>query len=256
MNVVILGTGNVANVLGRKIKAAGHDILQVIGRNTEKAYALADLLGAGSNSYFSAVRPDADIYIIAVSDAAIGEVAAHIFIREGVIVHTAGAISKDVLKKAGTSYGVLYPLQSMTMQKDTIPEIPFLVDGNTEQAISSIKKFALTLSGKVQYAGDEKRQKMHVAAVISNNFTNYLYTLTSDFCKKEGIDFSMLFPLLAETVKRLPYTDPALMQTGPAKRNDAVTIQKHLAVLGAYPELQQLYKEFSALIIDYYKKQG
>lgn len=253
MNVVIIGTGNVANTLGRKIKAAGHTILQVIGRNAEKAYLLADALNAGSNSYFSAIRQDADIYIIAVSDAAITEVAAHFIINDGIVVHTAGAVSKNILEKAGRNYGVLYPLQSISLATVEIPAIPFLVDGNADATTGRIKKFALTLSDKVQYADDEQRQKMHVAAVIVNNFTNYIYTLTNDFCKKEGIDFSMLFPLLSETVNRLQHNAPDMMQTGPAKRNDAVTIQKHLYSLTPYPELQQLYKTFSELIIGYYK---
>ena len=128
-----------------------------------------------------------------------------------------------------------------------------MVDGNADETTGRIKKFALTLSDKVQYADDEQRQKMHVAAVIVNNFTNYIYTLNNDFCKKEGIDFSMLFPLLSETVNRLQHNAPDMMQTGPAKRNDAVTIQKHLYSLTPYPELQQLYKTFSELIIGYYK---
>lgn len=256
MNVVIIGTGNVASVLGRKAKGAGHNILQVIGRNAEKAHVLAELLNAGSNSYFSTIRQDADIYIIAVSDVAIAEVASHFIINQGIVVHTAGAVSKNILERAGSHYGVLYPLQSISLATEEIPPIPFLIDGNTEETTAIIRKFALTLSDKVQYADDGQRQKMHIAAVISNNFTNYLYALTNDFCKKEGINFSMLFPLLSETVNRLQQTTPELTQTGPAKRNDMVTIQKHLLTLENHPELKHIYKEFSQLIIDYYKKPG
>ena len=254
MKIVIIGTGNVANVLGRKIKAAGHTILQVISRNIDHAYALADLLGAGSNNYFSAVRQDADIYIIAISDDAIPEVAAHLLIDEGIVVHTAGAVSKNVLHKAARSYGILYPLQSLSAQKAEIPEIPLLIDGNTQETILQIEKFALTLSDRVQYADDEMRQKIHVGAVISNNFTNYLYTLTNEFCKKENIDFTLLLPLITETVQRLQYNDLPLLQTGPAKRGDMNTVQKHLSILENYPVLHQIYQEFSQLIIDYYRK--
>ncbi|MCC6289457.1 MAG: DUF2520 domain-containing protein [Chitinophagaceae bacterium] len=254
MNVVIIGTGNVATVLGRKIKAAGHTILQVISRNIDHAYALADLLGAGSNNYFSAVRQDADIYIIAVSDDAIPEVAAQLLIDNGIVVHTAGAVSKKVLEKSAHSFGVLYPLQSLSAQKEDIPQIPLLIDGNTDETIIQIEKFALTLSGQVQYADDEMRQKLHVGAVIVNNFTNYLYTLTDEFCKKENINFKLLLPLLTETVQRLQYDEPALLQTGPAKRGDTITIQKQLSILKTYPVLHQLYQEFSRYIIDYYKK--
>ncbi|MFT3946782.1 MAG: DUF2520 domain-containing protein [Agriterribacter sp.] len=253
MKIVIIGAGNVAHVLGRKIKAAGHTILQVISRNIDHAYALADLLEAGSNNYFSAVRHDADIYIIAVSDDAIPEIAAQLLIDNGIVVHTAGSVSKNVLQKAAHSFGVLYPLQSLSAQKEQIPEIPFLIDGNTEETITGIKKFALTLSGRVQYADDEMRQKVHTAAVMANNFTNFLYTLTNEFCKKENIDFKLLLPLLTETVQRLQYNEPLLLQTGPARRGDMVTIQKHLSILENYPVLHRLYQELSQLIIDYYR---
>ncbi|MFT3747980.1 MAG: DUF2520 domain-containing protein [Agriterribacter sp.] len=218
MKIVIIGTGNVANVLGRKIKAAGHTILQVISRNIDRAYALADMLGAGSNNYFSAVRPDADIYIIAVSDDAIPEVASQLLIDNGIVVHTAGAISKNALERSARSFGVLYPLQSLSAQRETIPEMPFLIDGNTEETIMQIEKFALTLSGRVAYADDEMRQKIHVGAVVVNNFTNYLYTLTNEFCEKEHIDFTLLLPLLTETVQRLQYNEPPLLQTGRQER--------------------------------------
>ncbi|MFT4016330.1 MAG: DUF2520 domain-containing protein [Agriterribacter sp.] len=254
MKIVIIGTGNVANVLGRKIKAAGHTILQVISRNIDHAYTLADMLGAGSNNYFSAVRPDADIYIIAVSDEAIPEIAAQLLIDNGIVVHTAGAVSKNVLERSARSFGVLYPLQSLSAQRESIPEIPFLIDGNTEETMLRIEQFALTLSGRVQYADDEMRQKIHAGAVMTNNFTNFLYTLTNEFCKKENIDFKLLLPLLTETVQRLQYNDPPLLQTGPARRGDMVTIQKHLSILENYPVLHRLYQEFSQLIIDYYGK--
>lgn len=255
MNVVIIGTGNVANVLGRKIKDAGHTILQVIGRNAEKAYLLADVLNCASNNYLSTLRPDADIYIIAVSDNAIADIAAQLFINEtGVLVHTAGVVHKEVLARAAGSYGVLYPLQSLSAQKKELPEIPFLIDGNTPETIQIIRKFALTLSDQVQYADDEMRQKAHVAAVISNNFSNYLFAISSEFCQKENVDFKLLIPLISETVNRLHDENPALLQTGPAVRRDYDTIEKHLSILKTYPDLQKLYKELSNYVIDYYSK--
>ena len=39
MHITIIGTGNVANVLGRAIKEAGHTVVQVVGRNAAQAIA-------------------------------------------------------------------------------------------------------------------------------------------------------------------------------------------------------------------------
>ncbi len=41
MDIVIIGSGNVATVLGRKFKAAGHNIVQVFSRNAAAATQLA-----------------------------------------------------------------------------------------------------------------------------------------------------------------------------------------------------------------------
>jgi prephenate dehydrogenase len=48
MDIVLIGTGNTASVLGRKLKAAGHSIVQVYGRNSMDASELAYELGTES----------------------------------------------------------------------------------------------------------------------------------------------------------------------------------------------------------------
>jgi predicted short-subunit dehydrogenase-like oxidoreductase (DUF2520 family) len=84
--------------------------------------------------------------------------------------------------------------------------------------------------------------KLHVAAVMVNNFTNHLYKLAEDYCKNEGLDFRQLIPLIEETAERLKTISPADAQTGPAIRHDAPTIEKHLIILEKYPHLKEIYK--------------
>lgn len=254
MNIVIVGTGNAAHVLGRKIVQGGHDVVQVAGRNAANAGALAALLRAPAVSVFADIVTDADLYIIAVSDAALADMETWFPAkRNGIIVHTAGSVSKGVLKKTARRYGVLYPLQSLRSNSAVIPEIPFLIDADSPDTLQSIRQFASTLSGRVLYADDETRLKLHAAAVIVNNFTNYLCTLTQDLCTKEALDFSLLLPLLQETVSRLEQHPARLMQTGPAIRNDQATIAKHRSVLEPYPELLKIYQTLSDSITDHYR---
>jgi len=256
MKIVIIGTGNVATVLGRKMVQSGHHIIQVVGRDAERAQKLGVFLNSPSTNRFVEVKEYSDIYIIAVSDTALEDIALWFPVKkEGVVVHTAGSISKDVLRNVGSYYGILYPLQSLRSDREEIPEIPFLIDANAPDTLQQIERFALSLSDKVQYADDELRIKLHAGAVIVNNFTNHLYTLTQDFCAKEGIDFSLLQPLLKETVSRMEQSSPALMQTGPAIRNDSATMSKHLALLQPYPVLARLYGQLSESIVNYYHEQ-
>lgn len=254
MNVVMIGTGNVAHILGRKIVQCGHDVIQVAGRNAANAVALGALLHAPAVSVFADMATDADLYIIAVSDAALTDIESWLPAnKNGIVVHTAGAVSKRVLKKTARRYGVLYPLQSLRSNSMVIPEIPFLIDADSADTLQIIRQFASSLSGRVLYADDETRLKLHAAAVIINNFTNYLYTLTQDFCTGEALDFSFLLPLLHETASRIGQYPARLMQTGPAIRNDQDTMAKHLYVLEPYPELLKIYQTLSDSIKNYYR---
>ncbi len=251
----MVGTGNAANVLGRKIIQSGHHIIQVAGRNPAHAETLGVLLHAQAFGNFSDITGDADLYIVAVSDSALAGIHNWLpVIKQGIVVHTAGAVSKLVLKTVAGSYGVLYPLQSLRSDNSAIPEIPFLIDADSPDTLQHIRSFAASLSGKVAYADDVTRMKLHAGAVMVNNFPNYLYTLTQDFCTKENIDFSLLMPLLYETVHRLEQYPAGLMQTGPAMRNDQDTIAKHLSVLEPYPGLAKIYLELSVSITDYYDR--
>lgn len=245
MRVTFIGSGNVATVLGRKVLNAGHSVLQVFSRDHAHAKELADEMQASPVSSVAGLDHSADIYIIAIADDSLNGIHNWLKLDRQLVVHTAGSVSIDVLKKISRNYGVLYPLQSLRKEKRNSPDIPFLVDGNHEETKIAIKQFAETISTVVRFAGDTERVKLHMAAVISNNFSNHLYTLTEDFCNKESVDFRILIPLISETVNGLRDHLPATLQTGPAVRNDQATIDKHLQLLKAYPDLLLLYEMFT-----------
>lgn len=248
MRIVIIGTGNVATILGKRFLAADHEIVQVCGRNLLHAEELADLLQAEASDNYMQPDATADLYVIAVSDAAIASVAASLRLNKKLVVHTAGSVSKDVLSVCSKNYGVLYPLQSLRNELNELPDIPFLVDGNTSDDLALITEFAGTLSNQVQQADDEHRLKLHVAAVIVSNFTNHLYALAKAYCLQEQVDFTLLLPLITAVADRLHDHEPAAVQTGPAVRNDEATIQKHLELLQLHPALKALYAGFTESI--------
>ncbi len=252
MKVVIIGSGNIATVLGRLIKSAGHHIIEVVSQNLHHAKVLADELKCKANDDFNTVTKESDLYILAISDNSIKTVAAALHLDKGIIVHTSGSVSKEVLQRASHDYGVLYPLQSLRKEAIHIPVIPFLVDGNNDAVIKLLQAFAETISNKVTVANDETRLKLHVAAVVVSNFTNHLYTLTSNYCKKEHIDFSALSPLIEEVAGRVKEYNPEHMQTGPAIRGDSAIIEKHIHLLAGHPQLQKLYVEITGSIQEIY----
>lgn len=249
MNIVIIGSGNVAAVLGRKFKAARHNILQVMSRNASDASALAYELDTESTNYISMVNKNADVYIIAVADDAIDDVAAELKLRGKVVAHTAASVPKEVLKNVTDHYGVFYPLQTLRKEMTGLPDIPIFVDGSDEKAKTTLATLARSIGNvEVELSGDDERIRLHLAAVVVSNFSNYLYTLAEDYCRKEKIDFRLLLPLILETAQRLEKVSPKSVQTGPAFRHDQETVQKHIQILKNHPELKKVYEFLSERI--------
>lgn len=252
--LVIIGTGNVATALSLAFSEEGHIIVQVYGRDADKAAALAKRCNAAGISDLSQLSADADLYIIAVSDSAVASLAASLQLGDKLLVHTAGSVSREVLKSSSTAYGVLYPVQSLRAEMNRVPYLPFLVDANSPENATWLQSLALTVSTQVQFATDEQRLRLHVAAVVVSNFTNHLYALAEDYCKKEGADFRMLLPLISEVAERIQYASPKELQTGPAVRNDMNTINRHLTLLEDFPELKKIYADMSESIRAMHRK--
>lgn len=242
MRIVIIGTGNTATVLGKLFKHAGHAITQVFGRTSQHAEQLGGALHSRFTTDRTQLDTEADLYLIAVSDNAISHIASWLELDKKLVVHTAGSVEAGILSACSKNYGVLYPLQSLRKEMDHVPEIPFLVEGNTEDNSALIYDFARSISTRVQFANDQQRLMIHIAAIMVSNFTNHLYMLAEDFCNKENLDFKMLLPLITETSNRLNKFSPTEMQTGPAIRNDTNTIEKHIELLEPYSFHQSIYR--------------
>jgi predicted short-subunit dehydrogenase-like oxidoreductase (DUF2520 family) len=261
MKIVLIGSGNVAWNLGKLFVAQRHEVVQIISRNAATASALAYEIDTESGNYFSILNRDADLYVIAVKDAAIELVAKELVGLNKLIIHTSGAVSIDVLKQCSTSYGSLYPLQSMVYGAKEIPIISFLIQGSDTRVAEQLQEFVQSLQSEVRVVSDADKLYLHIAAVFVNNFTNHLYSLAYDWCKKNNIDFTLLQPLIEASVARL-YVDadksptalhtqihPKSLQTGPAIRNDKATIAKHIEALKDDANLLAFYHLFTNSIM-------
>jgi predicted short-subunit dehydrogenase-like oxidoreductase (DUF2520 family) len=245
MDIVLIGSGNTATVLGRKSFEAGHRILQVYSRQEKHANLLAKRLGADTASSISSIEKKTDLMIIALRDEAIAPFVHALGEINCLMAHTAGALSLHELRNSSSTYGVIYPLQSLRKEIETIPPLTILVDGNKLAITEQLKKFASTIAENVMEADDDTRLKYHLAATLVNNFTNHLFAITASFCEKENISFAVLQPLMEETVTRLRNISPAAAQTGAAIRNDQLTLQKHQNLLKEYPDIFKFYEMFT-----------
>jgi predicted short-subunit dehydrogenase-like oxidoreductase (DUF2520 family) len=245
MEILLVGSGNTATILGRKCIAVGHRIVQVYSRQPEHAQQLARQLSASHTSLVSSLEKNADMMIVALRDEAILPFMNAVGEVRFPVAHTAGSVSIEAVENPGKLYGVLYPLQSLRKEIELIPPITMLVDGNTTDARELFLLFAESIAETVFTADDSMRLKYHLAATVVNNFSNYLFSLAENFCRQENINFTVLQPLIEETVIRLRNISPASVQTGPAVRNDQLTLDKHRKLIKDYPSLSRFYEIFT-----------
>ncbi len=252
MRISIIGAGNVATQLALAFTQARHQVVQIANRNQEHGQQLAGVVGASFTSDLSHLA-DADIYILAVKDDVIEEVAAQLQLNGKLLAHTSGTKSRSLLQKASYSYGIFYPLQTMTKTaKVDFKQVPILVEGVNEYAENELKRFAKTISQNVHSVDEEQRQWIHVAAVFANNFTNHLYGLSEALLQTHQLPFDILKPLIMQSVQNVMLQSPAQLQTGPAARNDAQVIDKHLQLLSDQPRLEKIYRILTDSIIATY----
>lgn len=229
ISVVIVGTGNVAQNLFQAFeKVTDVEIKQVIGRN--EGHLSFAKNKAPINTDFNKI-PAADIYILAVSDDSIGLVAEKFKDCKGILVHTSGATSLDILSTYDRT-GIFYPLQTFTKGKIiSFKDIPICLEAKNLKDLELLQKLGETLSNTVIKVSSEQRKVLHIAAVFVNNFTNYMYTIGEEICTENNVDFKLLKPLIKETAAKLDDLTPYESQTGPAKRADQKTLHNHLQLI-------------------------
>lgn len=250
MKIVILGSGNVATHVGIAMHNLGHQVLQVYSRNQANAQALADVLDTSAIADVYDIDKTADLYLLAVSDQAIVPLV-NLLPKNinGIVVHCSGATDSNVLREF-PQHGVIYPPQSIKKNSDSsLQEIPFAIEGNTPSTANTLMKLMERISSKSFFCSSQQRLALHTAAVFANNFTNALFQISYDILQEQNLSFDLLKPIILETANKVQTNTPKGVQTGPALRDDQLTIQKHLQFLSKKPNWLKIYQQLTEEII-------
>jgi predicted short-subunit dehydrogenase-like oxidoreductase (DUF2520 family) len=251
--IVIIGSGNLATQLSYAIKRAGHDIVQVYSRTQNHAKELADKLNTGFTSNIQSITNYADIYIFAVSDSAILPILKSRPWHGKYLVHTAGSVPLDIFRAYTNTYGVLYPLQTFSKERDIQFEtIPVFIEASDDNSIEKLLQLGNSISNKVQSITSQQRSVLHLAGVFVNNFSNHMLTLGESLLNKNDLSVEYLKPLIQETFTKALELSPKQAQTGPAVRNNREIIQKHLNMLLDERDSRNIYYAVSESIIKMY----
>lgn len=256
MKIFIIGTGNVATVFGKAFLKAGHEVCGVLGRNTPGTIALASKLRCRNFSDPLTIPRNCDLYLIAVSDNSIQEVAKSLPTLSKTVVHTSGSTPLSKLKKFKSS-GVFYPVESINKSRTgSLKHVPLCLEAGNEKTMELLLRLAHSITDHVYLLDSRQRLSLHVAAVIANNFTNHLLYIAGQILQKEGLPPAILDQLVHTTINNAIQLGPAVAQTGPARRQDSVTIGKHLKFLNKNPDYRDLYELLTRLITDVYNLKG
>ncbi len=240
--ISIIGAGNVASQLAQELARNGVEILSITSKSNTSAQTLATQLNCEMVSDLAHLPP-ADLVLVCVDDDEINAVIAKIPVNLSV-AYTSGSVEiKSIVERK--NLGVFYPLQTFSKTSQVqMFEVPFLIEANNMHFAQALFDLAWKISRNVQFMNSEQRKKIHVGAVIVNNFTNHLVYLADQYFKENELDWKILQPLLKETMAKLEITAPYDAQTGPARRNDQEILEKHLQMLdGSTKEIYQMISE-------------
>lgn len=243
MKIVLIGAGNLATHLGKALHAAGHDMVQVFSRTMQSAETLASLLDAEPLTDMAQVRDDADVYIFSVKDSALEQLVSQLCGGEKkVLLHTAGSMPMSVFRGKALHYGVLYPMQTFSKQREVdFSIIPCFIEANDEFALKQIEGLAGQISHRVYQLSSEDRKYLHLSAVFACNFANHCYAASQELLQQHGIPFDVMLPLIDETAAKVHGMTPKEAQTGPAVRYDENVIGKQIRLLENQPYFQKIY---------------
>ncbi len=252
LRVGLLGSGRVASQLGPALAAAGHQVEFVWNRTAPAAKTLAaQLPGTRALLTLESPLPPADVYLLALPDAAVAPLLASTTWPAGAVVaHLAGALPLAVFDaRPEVRGGVFYPLQTFSPGRAIDwPTVPLCIEAADAAAEAMLLALAHSLSQHVRLLDSAQRLKLHVAAVFANNFTNHLLGIADALLAEANLPPALLAPLVRETVDKALANPPFAVQTGPAVRRDAPTLAAHHAALAAHPAWQALYAQLTASI--------
>ncbi|KQC33625.1 hypothetical protein AAU57_10045 [Nonlabens sp. YIK11] len=226
ISVFVIGTGNLGMQLCSALETAVDSQVKLVGYTNQSGSKLSEI----NAPLFKENWPPCDLYIIAVPDDAIQEVSQFVPQNQAV-AHTSGSVPMNVLARH-EQHGVLYIPQTFTKyRRAALEEVTVCLESNSQEIDEKLRLVAGTLSRKRTHINSTQRQQLHLAAVYMNNFVNHCYFKSAEILKNADLDQDLLNELRAETLTNAQSTTAQEAQTGPARRGDQKTIERHLKQL-------------------------
>ena len=259
MKFVFIGLGRMGILQARLARFLKHDTLAAIDVAPQARSFFAENFDAPVFDELEKAKEallSADLVWLTVTDAQIESVASRLgglLSANAVAVHTSGALSSRVLTKYLSCHtGSVHPLMACPLP--TTPDaacaeayrgIFHVVEGDHETQ-SLAKQYISSFGGRVATIDVDKKALYHAAAVFASNYPVTLVDTAQRLFAECGFSSDdardATCRLLESALMLLRERGPVSALTGPVKRHDACTIDKHLDALVHYPEALTLYQ--------------
>jgi predicted short-subunit dehydrogenase-like oxidoreductase (DUF2520 family) len=256
--VFVMGAGRVATALAGALHRAGVRVLGLWARDPGAAQAAARAAGVpGAGPELPATARAADVVILAVRDQAIAEVAARLVDAgligaDHVLLHCSGARSAAEALGAACGRvggaGTMHPLRAIADGRRAIEDLTgtiFGVEGDA-RGLAAAQALVLALGGRPLVLAAEHMTRYHAAAAMASNYVITLIDAAAALLGRAGIAeadaVAALVPLVQGSVANVAARGTADALTGPIRRGDLGTVERHLAALADSPDLDALYR--------------
>ena len=256
MEIGIIGAGRAGSALALALQGAGHRVTAVADRVEERAFKLAEKLGAAAVSPAGVVAA-AGVILVSVPDDAIAaaaadlapQVAAH---RNKIFLHLSGAHPARLLEPLAGSgaLGSLHPLLSLAEPEGSAARLGrclYALEGESA-AVAAAQDLVRSLGGRYILLRPEEKVRYHAAAVLAANYLIGLIDVALGLYASLGLAreaaLAAIWPLVEATTASLGKLGPEAALTGPISRGDLATVRGHLAELDRIdPLAARIYRD-------------
>ncbi len=247
MQINIIGLGNVGQTLAKMLvdlKLA--NIAGIYNRTEEKALAGIKFIGQGKYCKSISALPRADLTFITTADDFIEKASFEYSLNNNlqagsIVVHCSGVLPAScmhVLQEKGFYICSIHPMHSFVDPHVSLQKYPgtyCAIEGD-KVAIDVVSQLFAALGSKIIRVASDSKPLYHAAGVFASN---YLLTLSEQALRclhaaqiVEDDALGLVVSLMQSTINNLSVKkSPESALTGPVKRGDFATIDKHLDAL-------------------------
>jgi len=251
----IIGTGALGSTLARALVSQDVILKSLFNRTETKVQNLADELAVSTYGIFpESISELGALTFLTVPDGAIKEVAQKLSKLKGdlenyTFVHCSGNETAELLqplKLQGATVASFHPLQTFTTHSEIgdFKRIYFSLQGDLE-AFPTLRLVAKKFGAQTLEVTKEQKSHLHAAAVFASNYLTTLLDASVKAGAKGGLPKdkvkNALLPLVETTLKNTSEQSFTHALSGPIKRGDIRTVEKHLELLDEMPELKEVY---------------